>query len=422
MKIVLVNYRYFISGGAERYLFNIKQLLEEEGHEVIPFSVEHKLNLSSEYDKYFVSPIGKGDVTYFGEYDKTNILEVFKTFSRMFYSFEARKKFRKLILQVNPDIVYVLQYQNKLSPSFLDVAKRFHLPVVQRISDFGNICANQVFYNYKLNAVCEACLNGSKLNAVKYRCVYNSCLYSLIKVSALKMHEVRGVTKKIDAFVVPSKFTISKLSKYGIAESKLIHLPSFYKAASEDCNNLNIKYGDFALYIGRLEKEKGIMTMVKAFENTGMKLKIIGFSANIFDIEVKEYLAGKNHNIEFLGKLSFDLVKKYLNECAFTICPSECYDNFPNSVIESFAFQKAVICTDLGSLKEMVINDVTGLVYSPLNHMQLREHCSNLFSNLDESIRLGMGGRKLIETELSERTHYNALISVFRKLALNKNN
>lgn len=33
MKIALVNYRYFISGGPERYLFNIKSLLEARGHE-----------------------------------------------------------------------------------------------------------------------------------------------------------------------------------------------------------------------------------------------------------------------------------------------------------------------------------------------------------------------------------------------------
>ena len=40
MKIILVNYRYFISGGPERYYFNIKEILEKNGHEVIPFSVK----------------------------------------------------------------------------------------------------------------------------------------------------------------------------------------------------------------------------------------------------------------------------------------------------------------------------------------------------------------------------------------------
>ena len=36
MKIVLANYRYFVSGGPEIYMFNVKRLLEEAGHTVIP--------------------------------------------------------------------------------------------------------------------------------------------------------------------------------------------------------------------------------------------------------------------------------------------------------------------------------------------------------------------------------------------------
>ena len=65
MKIVLVNYRYFFAGGPERYLFNIKQLLEDAGHEIIPFSVKHKQNVATPYEKYFLSPIGNGDEIYF---------------------------------------------------------------------------------------------------------------------------------------------------------------------------------------------------------------------------------------------------------------------------------------------------------------------------------------------------------------------
>lgn len=44
MKIILVNYRYFISGGPERYYFNIKEILERNGHVVIPFSVKNSRN------------------------------------------------------------------------------------------------------------------------------------------------------------------------------------------------------------------------------------------------------------------------------------------------------------------------------------------------------------------------------------------
>ena len=44
MKIALVNYRYFISGGPERYYFNIKEVLEQHGHTVVPFSIKNSRN------------------------------------------------------------------------------------------------------------------------------------------------------------------------------------------------------------------------------------------------------------------------------------------------------------------------------------------------------------------------------------------
>jgi glycosyltransferase involved in cell wall biosynthesis len=335
----------------------------------------------------------------------------------MFYSFEVRRKFKKLVAHTMPDLVYVLHYQNKMSPSFIGIAKKSGLPVIQRISDFGHICANQLFYNYTLNSVCEKCLHGNKLNAVKYKCVYNSRLFSLIKIAALKLHELLRITEKIDEFIIPSKFTLSKLSEFGIPASKLNNIPSFYADPEEKevpCF-VNIKYGDFALYIGRVEKEKGIMTLVKAFENTDMKLKIVGDSSKGFDVTLRDYLKGKHHKIEFLGHQSFEKIKEYLCQCSFTVCPSECYDNFPNSVVESFAFSKAVVCTNLGSLKEMVKHNRTGLLFEPFDHEQLRNYCSVLFSKSSEAERMGKNGREEIDNEFSEKNHFNALISIFQK-------
>lgn len=70
LRILIVNYRYFISGGPEKYMFNIKKMLEDNGHEVIPFSIHSNKNVETEYSKYFVEPIGGRDTTYFDEVKK----------------------------------------------------------------------------------------------------------------------------------------------------------------------------------------------------------------------------------------------------------------------------------------------------------------------------------------------------------------
>ncbi|MEP7165226.1 MAG: glycosyltransferase family 4 protein [Ferruginibacter sp.] len=418
MKIIIVNYRYFVSGGPERYLFNVIDLLEKNGHEVIPFSIKSKLNKPSAYDDYFLEPVGKNDEIYFSEYKKTSIRTIARSFSRMFYSFEAKRKLDSLIKAVNPDLIYVLHYQNKISASIFDAAVKNKIPVIQRISDFGHICANALFYRPIQKDICERCLSGSKFNAVINKCVYDSYVYSAIKAASLKFQEITGLVKKIESFVVPSKFTIEKLRAHGFPQQKLVHIPSFFNFEFIT-RQLEITYEPFALYIGRIESGKGILSLVKAFENTGFNLKIIGFSSTGFEEELKDYLKDKNHNIEFLGKKGFDEIQVYLSKCAFTVAPSEWYDNLPNTILESFAFKKAVIATNIGSLKELVIDNETGLLFKIKDVEDLRSKIAYLFGNEAICRDMGENSFKLLNEDYSAGQHYRKLNELFKNVVEN---
>jgi glycosyltransferase involved in cell wall biosynthesis len=418
LKIIIVNYRYFISGGPERYLFNVKDILEKNGHEVIPFSVKNKLNQPSPYDKYFLEPIGEDEEVYFREYKKTNIKTIFRSFARMFYSFEAKKKLGRLIKDVRPDLVYVLHYQNKVSASIFDAAAKKKVPVIHRISDFGQICANALFYRPKQKDICERCLGGSKFHAIANKCVHDSYIYSSIKAASLKFQQIMGITKKVQAFVVPSKFTLEKLRVYGFPVQRLVHIPSFFNFQFIS-NQLKIEYQPFALYIGRIESEKGLFTLVKAFENTGLNLKIVGFSNTGFDEELKNYLAGKKHNIEFLGKKDFDEIQVYLSQCLFTVVPSEWYDNFPNTLLESFAFKKCAIATDSGSLKELVIDNQTGMLFPIKDIGVLKQKIAYLFANQSICEQLGENAFAMLQKEYSATGHYEKLSQLFEKVVAN---
>lgn len=417
MKIIIINYRYFVSGGPERYLFNVTDLLEKNGHEVIPFSIKNKLNKPTAYEKYFMSPVGEADEVYFSEYKKTNLKTVIRSFSRMFYSFEAKQKLDSLIKAVTPDLIYVLHYQNKVSASIFDAAKKNKIPVIHRISDFGQICANALFYRPTQKDICERCLSGSKFNAVKNKCVYDSYIYSAIKAASLKFQEIIGITKKVQAFVVPSKFTLSKLHAYGFPLAQMVHIPSFFnfEFVSKD---LNITYEPFALYIGRIESEKGLLTLVKAFENTSFNLKIIGFSSTGFENELKEYLKDKDHSIEFLGKKGFDEIQGYLSRCSFTVVPSEWYDNFPNTLLESFAFKKCAVATNTGSLKEVVIDNETGLLFNLKDTQDLKDKIVYLFGNEMICRKLGEQAFAKLNNEYSSQEHYKKLGNLFEKVVL----
>lgn len=415
MKIIIVNYRYFVSGGPERYLFNVMDLLQKNGHEVIPFSIKNKLNKASEYDGYFMEPVSKDDEVYFSEYKKSNVKTIARSFSRMFYSFEAKKKLDSLIKAVKPDLIYVLHYQNKISASIFDAAKNNQIPVIHRISDFGQICANALFYRPNQKDICERCLTGSKFNAVINKCVYDSYIYSSIKAASIRFQEITGLKKKVQAFVVPSKFTLGKLAVHGFPNEKLVHIPSFFNFEFIT-SKLEITYEPFALYIGRIESEKGLFSLVKAFENSKYNLKIVGFSSTGFEEELKDYLKDKQHNIEFLGKKNFDEIQVYLSKCSFTLVPSEWYDNFPNTLLESFAFKKCAVATNTGSLKELVIDNQTGLLFKLKDIQDLKDKIAYLFENNAVCEKLGENAFNMLNQEYSSEVHYKKLNNLFENV------
>lgn len=417
MKIVLVNYRYFISGGPERYYFNIKEILERNGHEVIPFSIKGSRNLPNDYERYFLDVVD--DEVYFAQSKKKTPRMILKSFTRMFYSLEAKRKMRLLLQEQKPDLVYIMQMHNKISPSIVDAAREMKVPVIHRISDFQYMCPNALFYNDKVG-VCERCLQGHRLDCVRNKCVLNSSVYSGIKMMAKWLHDVTGVTKKIDAFVVPSEFTMGKLHEYGIPVQKLNHIPTFFNLKDR---NPEVTYKPYVLFVGRIEKQKGLMTLVKAFENSSYALKIIGFSNDGYEEELKQYLGspnGKNGNIEFLGRKNFEEISVYLKECLCTVVPSEWYDNFPNVVLESYAYKKAVIATNFGSLQYMVEENETGMLFNYADTADLINKVDYLMQHPEETKRMGENAFHAVLTKYSPETHYKTLMKLFEHHLRNK--
>lgn len=53
MRIIIANYRYFIAGGPEKYMFKFMDAARKMGIEVIPFSVNNPQNEETPYSKYF---------------------------------------------------------------------------------------------------------------------------------------------------------------------------------------------------------------------------------------------------------------------------------------------------------------------------------------------------------------------------------
>lgn len=416
MKVLIVNYRYFISGGPEKYMFNITSELESRGHKVIPFSINSNKNIETKYSKYFVEPIGDRNSTYFDEVKKTP-KTIFQMLSRSIYSFKVKKALKKEIKEEKPDIVYIIHFVNKLSPSVIKAAYEMKVPVVLRLSDYFMLCPRFDFlYNKK---VCEDCLKKGYRTCIKRKCVKNSLFASFVRVLSMKIHKYIKIYDKVNYFVTPSNFLRDKLIKNGYDKNKIKCIPTFTKSVNKNTKNIVGKYG---LYFGRISEEKGVETLIRAYEKMPNNiLKIMGDDTTEEALKLKDYVNNNNlKNIEFVGFKSGKELEKIIQDSRFVLIPSIWYDNLPNTALEAFQYYKPVIASNIGSLPELVEDKYNGYLFKPGNIDDLIKKIKYL-DNDKIVYEMGENSHKKLISDFSVDNHYNQLIGLFNRL-INKEN
>ncbi|WP_235019205.1 glycosyltransferase family 4 protein, partial [Pediococcus acidilactici] len=125
--------------------------------------------------------------------------------------------------------------------------------------------------------------------------------------------------------------------------------------------------GDFyrnLVFIGRLDKQKGIDLLIKAVDkinkkhNNILKLTVIGDS--VIDDEIIE--KSDINGVEFLGWQSAANVQKMLVQSKALIIPSR-WEGFGLTALEAMRASKMVLASDAGALPEIILNKTTGLIF-----------------------------------------------------------
>src|SRR6202000_937641 len=98
-----------------------------------------------------------------------------------------------------------------------------------------------------------------------------------------------------------------------------------------------------ALYLGRLSREKGVETLLRAHEAAGSwDLMIAGTGPLANDLQ-RRY-----RNANFVGQLSGARLKAAIDGASLILVPSEWYENCPMSVLEAMAYGKPVVASRIG--------------------------------------------------------------------------
>ncbi len=406
MKVLQINKFLRQVGGSERYMFEVSQLLRNEGHEVAFFAMRHPENIRCAQEPFFVSNI---------EYHDTTPVYKLKTLSRTVgktvYSFESRRKMRALLEAERPDVAHAHVISHQISPSVLDALREAGVPTVQSMHDYKQVCPSYQLYIHHKGEICERCLKGSYYNAVLQRCIKKSLPGSILAAGAQYFHRASHVYEKnIDFFIAPSRFMGDKLVEGGVPREKIRVL-----AYGIDISAYAPGYdaGDYAVYFGRLSPEKGLTTLLHAMERIPeFKLVVVGEGPQRAELEKAAEQTGLG-NVSFVGYKDGDALKDLVRYAAFSVLPPEWYENSPLSIYESHALGTPVVASRIGGIPELVEDGESGLLFTPGDAEELSEKMAALFASEDKCREMGRRGREEAERLCAE--HYGGLMAIYEE-------
>jgi glycosyltransferase involved in cell wall biosynthesis len=405
MKILFCNKYNFPFSGTEVYLFELMELLRSQGHEVALFSMADSRGEPTAYDQHFVPHIDFKDST-------AGWLARAKLGAHAIYSTDARDRLRKMLKAFHPDIAHVRNIYHHLSPSILWELKEQRIPVIYHLNDFKLICP---VYNMVTNGhACDQSCTGQYWKMLSKGCYEGpASSATLLMAEAYVHHWIGTYGKCVDHFITPSQFAREQLTKNGFGGEKITVLPHFQNLPDAPPS---VSLDAPILYFGRLSPEKGVDHLLRAMKAVPqVHLQIAGDGPQRVELEGLTRTLSLE-NVEFTGHLTGKELEHRIAAARFTILPSLAYETLGKSILESYAWQRPVIASDLGSRRELVREGETGLLYQVGNVEQLSGAISYLADRPQQAQAMGVAGRQLVATHHAPAAHYQDLMQLYEKV------
>jgi len=408
MRILYCNKYNFAFSGTEVYLFDLMELMRTKGHTVALFSMADPRGQPTKYDRHFLPLVDFKNTGH-------SMIGRAKLAAHAIYSGDARVRLRKMIAEFQPDVAHVRNIYHHLSPSILWELQAQRVPIVYHVNDFKLLCPsyNMVSHGH----ACERCHNAKFWHVLTEGCYAGSPGSKLVLAAEAYFHTwLQTYRKCVDRFLAPSRFVKDKLVENGWEAAKIDVLPHFQRLAAAPPEHAAAKAS--VLYFGRLSPEKGLTDLLQAMQRLpNVQLRIAGEGPQSSKLEKMVDSLGLA-NVEFTGQLAGGDLNDAIAGARFTVLPSRAYETFGKSILESFAFGRTVIASDLGSRRELIHEDKTGLLFPAGNVEQLTEQISFLHERPELAAQMGAAGRELVRSRHSPETHYAALMKLYEKLTL----
>ena len=387
MKILIGHNRYQQPGGEDAVAASEVEVLRNHGHDVLFLEFDNK------------------------DFNSLSVPAKIQNVLSWEWSQKAYDLVRQHCISFKPDVAHFHNTFYMMSPSVYTACQDVGVPVVQTLHNFRLLCSNGLFY--RQGQVCEECMSHTLKRGIQYGCYRHSKILTWAVVNMLEKHWKRGTwQKKVDMFIALTDFARNKFIEGGLSGDKIVVKPNSLAVDP----GLRSEIGDYFVFAGRLTEEKGVKVALEAFRYlSGEQLILMGDGP--LKVSCEDYIKEHGlHNIRLLGHLDKEEYYKIFKKAKALILPSLWYENFPVVIIEAFACGIPVIASQLGSMKEIVVDNQTGLLFNTGDFKDLIQKINGLINNTSRMLVWGKNARKLFENKFSIQINYERLISLYQQV------
>lgn len=319
------------------------------------------------------------------------------------------RQLREVISRFRPDIVHCHNTFPIVSPAAYYAARAERVAVVQTVQNYRLICPAATLL--REGRPCEDCVGHFvPYNGVLHSCYRGNRAASAAVASMLTAHRLIGTWHKaVQSYIAPTEFVRSKLVEGGMPARKVKVKPNFLPSDP----GAGSGGGGYALFVGRLSPEKGLATLLRSWrEFPELPLRIAGDGPlrNFVAAQAKEL-----RNVSVLGFQEHSEVIKLVKAAAVLVVPSEWYEGFPMTVVEAMGCGTPVIASDIGSLGEVIENDMNGAKFEPGNAHALAQQVRRLMSDPAKLLVLRHNVRQRFLSRYTAESNYQQLRQIYQE-------
>ncbi len=222
--------------------------------------------------------------------------------------------------------------------------------------------------------------------------------------------------KRADAIRAISSFT--KKQVQFIAPNKPVYVFPTFTDLSLFLNEPQSELGSYILFVGRLQKIKGVNFLLDAFKKLSsrfekFKLVIVGDGEELENLKKQAQELGLGERVVFKGKLTLEQTRDEMKNCYCLVLPS-LTEGLGRVLIEAGALAKPLIGSRTGGIVDLIIPEKNGFLTEPGKTNDLIEKLSILLDSKEKAQKMGRESRRMMAENFSNQkyiAHYLQMLN-----------